>query len=381
MRRACLFLFLLALVCPVDSAQAQDWSLESTLFQSFYAASNPFLVTGGGTPLYGSVTSPDLVLKRKGEDSLLDLDTRVDQNIFNQSTYDSTDLHLKTDTSIRQPLWAASLGGGVDLDTTRTSELVTYGRTPVSSSHTGLRLLPEIAYTLTPQDRLGLSSKIDSSNYANAAFTDYALFAVTPVYTHQVTPLSTLSLRFDLQHFEALGNAKNKIDTLAPLIGWEGALLPTLTAHLAAGGQARRASLGGKRETPVEWDAVWDSGLSWKGLNDRLDVTSVRAETPYGNGTSALQTSIGLVETHSFTPLFDFRVGGSYAEGTYPVSVTGSLSTLAMGQTGLAWHVTDSLALDLHYQYRAAKMVNIPGTAEDHMIGLQLEITKPLRLN
>src|SRR5215469_3219535 len=54
---------------------------------------NPLMLPNGAKALFGSTTSPELVLTSKTPVSSLSSDTIVDENIFNQAAFNSTDLH------------------------------------------------------------------------------------------------------------------------------------------------------------------------------------------------------------------------------------------------------------------------------------------------
>src|ERR1700742_4177117 len=58
--------------------------------------SNPLmLINNTNKSLYGSITTPELTFTDKTPTSLLNADVQLVENIFNQSNFDSTDLHGK----------------------------------------------------------------------------------------------------------------------------------------------------------------------------------------------------------------------------------------------------------------------------------------------
>src|ERR1700733_11039433 len=52
--------------------------------------SNPLLLTTGATALYGSITSPELIINDSTPTKKFMADTLINENQFNQSNFDST---------------------------------------------------------------------------------------------------------------------------------------------------------------------------------------------------------------------------------------------------------------------------------------------------
>ena len=77
----------------------------------------------GAKPLWGSITSPELTFNGKTPTSLLSVDALVNENLYNQESFDSTDLHSKVNFNEQMQQWGFQLLQTTDYDTTRTSEL------------------------------------------------------------------------------------------------------------------------------------------------------------------------------------------------------------------------------------------------------------------
>src|SRR6185312_16004227 len=96
-------------------------------------------------------TSPELILNSKTPTSQLGVDTLLNENLFNQSSFDSTDIHQKINLSHSVERWSAGFNQATDYDTTRTSELFPSGLNGTISNkavrHLGLSFAPQVAFS------------------------------------------------------------------------------------------------------------------------------------------------------------------------------------------------------------------------------------------
>lgn len=363
-----------ALAQQVSDAQAPagHLTLQATGSEVGNWSSNPLMVATGATPLWGTVTSPELVFKDTTPASQISLDTKVNENQFNQSAYSSTDAHLTANITTKNERWTTGVQENTDYDTTRTSELTNYGLNPVISRHTGFSVTPQIAYTPTAVDKLSLTGSAALSQYDKDVFTNYETFYVMPTYTHSFDPLNAAIVSLQAQQYKATNNNKVETDSVGPSIGWQTTLSPRFTANASGGEQASRQYDFGKPTDLWTWHYVFSGGLAFKGIQDLINLTAARAQAPYGNGTEALQTSFAATESHTLNPLVSLNVGANYLSSTYQDVTVGNLKDLTGGNVGLTYHATERLDCTATYQYRYETLTNENKTAQDNTVTVGL---------
>ncbi len=360
------------LVLLTTHAYAGAMSIQATGTETGSYDSNPLLATSGGRSLWGSTTEPDLLFKDATPTSSLSSDSKVDENVFNQSAFNSTDGHEAANFATSNAQWKFAVKGQGDYDTTRTSEITNFGLAPVVTRHTGLNAAPQLSYTPDAADTLSLAGGAQSSTYHDHIFTDYENFSVTPTYTHALDPLNAVFLSTQAQRYQTTDNLLTHVDSINPTIGWQTTLSPRLNANTAVGAQAVRSYQGSTETSPWTWQYTFAAGLTYTGIQDTLNLTANRQQIPYGNGTDALQTAIVASETHNLNALFSLTGGGTYLLSTYPSYSPNSLKDLAIANAGATYHATEHLDVTASYQYRYETLTASSATASDNAVMLSL---------
>ena len=360
------------LTAPFQTAQAEGLTLTAMGTETGSYASNPLMVTRGAKPLMGSTTSPELIIKDTTQSSLLILDTRLDENLFDQTSFNSTDIHATANASGQGQLWSAALQQRTDYDTTRTSELTNYGITPVVTRHTGLSAAPQISYTPSARDTVSLAGTLTTSQYDNNVFTNYETFAATPTYTHNFDQRNAAQLILQAQRYQTTKGPSIRVDSAGPSIGSKTTLSPRFTANATVGAQTSRQYLSGIAASPWAWQYVFTANSSFKGEQNTINMDASRSQSPYGNGTEALQTKFALTESHALNPYITLNIGASYLTSTYQVAAVGNLKSLTSGNLGVAYHATNVLDITTSYQYRNESLTNVSKVAQDHSLMLNL---------
>ena len=144
--------------------------------------SNPLLLVHGAKPLWGSVTTPELIFNSKTPTAQLNVDTLVKENLFNDSSFDSTDAHQKIGLNEQMERWGAGFTEQTDYDTTRTSELFPLGLGAVSANkavrHLGLDFAPNVSYAPNTTNKFSLGGSLVDSQYDNPIFANYVTASV-----------------------------------------------------------------------------------------------------------------------------------------------------------------------------------------------------------
>ena len=355
-----------------QTARADGLTLTATGTETGSYSSNPLMVTRGAKQLMGSTTSPEFVIKDTTPSSLLSLDTRLDENQFNQSSFNSTDIHATANISGQGQLWSAALQQRTDYDTTRTSELTNYGITPIVTRHTGLSAAPQISYAPNASDTISLAGTLTSSHYDSNVFTNYETFAANPTYTHNFDQRNAAQLILQAQRYQTTNGPSTRVDSAGPSVGWKTTLSPRFTAGATVGAQTSRTYQSGIAATPWAWQYVFTANSAFKGEQDNISLDASRSQSPYGNGTEALQTKFALTEGHDLNAHITLNVGASYLTSTYQVAAVGNLKSLTSGNLGATYHATNTIDLTTSYQYRNESLTNEAKIAQDHSVTLNL---------
>jgi hypothetical protein len=351
-------------------------SLQAVLSENGSFDTNPLLVTHGAKELYGSVTTPELIFSDKTPTSLITADTSLVENIFNQSNFDSTDLHSKASFSEQTARWGAGIQEQTDYDTTRTSELTNFGLNGVnigkSVQHLGFTATPEVSYNPTQIDKFTMQGSYNQSTYDNNIFSDYQIFSASPTYAHDFDQLNTGTFSVQAQRYQTTSGPQSTIDTVGPVIGWNSKFTPRLSGSVTVGVQEARQFGSGVQQEPWTLQYDYSASIAFTGQQDTASFSTSQADYPFGYGTEALLTAFNVSEAHELNENFAFNVGSSYQYAHYQSSLNGALDSLLSGTGGLTYHATDRVDIVTSYQYRYETLTGSSGHADDHTVTLGL---------
>ena len=357
-----------------STARASDLTLQAIGGESGIWSSNPLLATSGARALYGSTTSPEFIVKNTDPTSPFSFDSRVDKNIFNQSAFNSTDAHETGSFALQNQRWSGSVLAHGDYDTTRTSELTTFGLNPIIARHMGLSVQPTVTYSSTAIDQLSLQGAVAASKYDNSIFTNYETFSASPTYTHHLDPRNAAIFTLQAQRYQTTRGNPVTVDSIGPSAGWQFIFSPRFTANASVGAQSSREYRFGFVNQPWTAQYTFAGGLAFQGLQDTIHATTSRAQYPYGDGTEALQTAFNITESHALTPLWAIDIGGNYLTSTYQISAPGNLKMQGGGNLGFTYHATEHIDFSASYQYRRETLIGDNRIPQDNalMLGLVL---------
>ncbi len=336
-------------------------------------SSNPLMtVSSDVKPLMGSTTSPELIFKNTTPLSQMLLDTKIDKSVFNQQSFNSTDMHVTAGFSTQNAHWVASMQERTDYDTTRTSEVTNYGLRPVVLRHLGLSLTPQVTFNPTAVDSFALTGSAATSQYESAVFTNYKTFSATTSYTRRFDPRNAGIISLQAQRYQTGRTNAVEINSMGPNIGWQTTFSPRLTANASVGAQTSRQYDFGNPTSPWTWQYVFAGGFSFKGVQDTIDLKTERAQFAYGNGTEALQTSFSFAESHALNSSISLNGGANYLSSVYQATTRGALKNMIGGNAGASYHATECLDFTTSYRYRHEALTNTTKTAQDHAVTVGL---------
>jgi hypothetical protein len=339
--------------------------------------SNPLMLLSGAQPLWGSVTSPELIFSGKTPTTQLSVDELVNENQFNQSNFNSTDVHSKVNFATQTQRWSFQFQQNTDYDTTRTSELFPNGFNNVISNipvqHLGLTETPTISFAPDTTDKVSLTGSLLNSHYDNPIFTNYMQSSITPSSQHDFDPLNSGIFSVQAQQYKTTEGPSVTVNSVGPQIGWIGKLTPRFTAQVSAGVQGSdQYGAGVAQSQPWTLQYVYNADLAFKGTQDTTHFIASRADYPFGNGTESLLSTYSLTENHNLNELVSLNVGASYQAASYLSSSNGDLNYLLTGTGGLTYHATERLDISANYQYRYETIIGTNSTAQDNMATLSL---------
>ncbi len=360
MKKAALsfFVFMVAFGFTAPKAFCGDVQIQPIFNQSGLWDSNPLMLAHGRETIYGSTTSPKLALTNETLTSRAKIEAWVDQNLFNDSKYNSTDLHARADLEHHNERWEARLRGGTDYDTTRTSELTNFGRDVGKVRRFAYNIGPEIAFKATQRDELSLAGSFNRSVYKSDDYSDYSVISLSPTYIRSLTPLTSALLTIQAQRFQSEGLVKRRVDSIGPSTGFRTELAPTLSLRMSGGSQASRERLSGQDAQSWKWHYVYSAELTLKGEEKDLTLAASRTRTPFSNGTDALLTTFSLNFAHKLHERLKLSTSASYQMADYDEEQTNDLDDMLSGQIGLSYTLTESFDIETNYQHRNERLTS-----------------------
>lgn len=363
-----------ALAVDGRSASPGGFSTEIDLGQNFTYDSNPLRVADDEDSIFGSTTSPQLVIRKKTPTATVESDSKVDANYFNHSQFNSVDLHQKFFVSKQNQRWTASLRASGDYDTTRTSELTNYALHIPKVRRTRLNAAPQITFRPNAQDSWSLLAAITDVNYDNSAYTDYRYYSAGPSYEHRFDPENKGTISFTAERYETTSNSALTSDSYGPTVGWVSLLSPQLTLKLSAGVESTEKRGTNAGSDPDSWNYVFSGNLAYKGSADTLDFTATRAREPFGNGTETLLTTLRISEKHAINRVLSLNAEALYQDADYSTEPGINLDRGWGAGGGITYRWYDNVDLTANYKYRNEDLTRTGGSIDQHIVMLGFSI-------
>lgn len=356
----------LAATCLAAPALAEG-TLTASLSESGVWDSNPLMLRTGAKDLYGSTTAPALMLKQTTPTFTLQTQARAQINVYNLSAYNSNDAFGSLSAVKKAQLWELGINAGIDRDTTRTSEVTTFGRDIGNVRHTAFRAAPQIAFNATQLDRLEANASYLKSVYEGGGQVDYEVFGTKPSWSHNFTQLHTGYITFQAQRYQTRTQAHRRVDSLGPSLGWKALLTPQATLQISGGAQTAKETADGQPEQKWKWNYVFSSSLTFKRDQDTLALSGTRQRQPYSNGSESLLTTFSLDEAHKLNENLSLSARASYQFSDNSSASASGLKNLITGQAGASYALNRSFDLSASYQYRRETFRDAGGKAQENV--------------
>lgn len=359
----------LALTCaPAAAQEYQKPFFRYGISETAIWDSNPLMLRENASSVFGAQTQAYFGFQKKGPASNAEGDFILRRSDFDQSEYSSTDFNARTDLSKNLARWLLAFKGRYDYDTTRNSELTTFGRDVGMGRRKSFDLMPSAIYSVTARSGLGLSGKWQETRYDTDNLVDYRLTSLSPLYTYKLSPLQTVSLTFQAQRFALLEDSDRHIDSLGPSLGWSYNVAPAWTVDLSIGTLASKVSGFSGSDTGWENSLIYGGALRYAGLRHEISLSAVRSRQPYANGTESLLTTFEAKERYRANERLDIELEADYSFADETPVATSNLDTVWSGQAGLRYALGSRWSADASYRYRAEEVSNANGRADQQMV-------------
>ncbi|MDD3370892.1 MAG: hypothetical protein PHE27_03595 [Alphaproteobacteria bacterium] len=319
-----------------------------------------------------STTTPGVVFSDTTPLSSLKLSVRLDENVTNQKSYDSTDLGATLGYSKKNSRWSVSTNHAATYDTTRSSEESSYDNSSSIARHTGVTSSLSIGYMPLPGNTVSIAGSGNLSRYDSSLLQNYNTYSASASFGYEFDEFNTAVLSVPFNRYETSRNDASRSDTFSPSLGWTRIFSERLTGNASAGVQANKQYAYGTVVSDWSWNYVFDGGLTYRAEQDSIVLRAVRSQNANGNGQDALQTSVSLKGQHNVNPSFTLTYAANHRNSSYEVYSAGSSEVLSGGSVGLSYHATDCLDITTQYAYRYETFVAESTNAEDHAVTIGL---------
>lgn len=342
-----------------------------TLSQNATYDSNPLRLVNQSKALYGSETTAALLLDSHDPMSLLQLNSIVMRGQYNDTDFNSTNIHEYLTTGRHNQHWDISLDGRFDYDTTRSTEITSFGIRAPNVRNTRYSVTPGIGYRFAPNDKIGATFNGIKSSYDNAAFIDYTSYNGSTYWKHKLDARNSVLFTVANQHYQTDEGPKSTTTTLSPTVGWVWEYSDDLTAHINVGEQKTKqdTSLVGAKDNS-QWNYTYSGALTYKTQRYITDAKISRDQRPFGNGQSVLLTDLNLRESYLINDRLSARGSVGYRKATYVAApVVTSLDDEYSASAGIAYRIMKDLDAVGTYSFTRQKLLGaLPGTVTSNSV-------------
>lgn len=359
----------LLLPCLGGTAQAQEWTLDTSLSQQFLYSDNLLLGKDHEIETFGSITSPLLRVARNSPTLSVWIDGKFDFNEYiNHSEFNSQDQRIRAgitkQVTERNTL---KLGGSFIRDTTLKSEQEQTDRfIDKKIGITSWDVRPSWTYLLSPVDQMTLGGSYSEVSYDSSEKTDYQYFGGTLDYGHRLSDIDQVTANLSFFRFVPDEPGDRSTDTISALLGYAYTPSERLSISGAAGlGYSIENGSGGSEDDD---NSNGDGGLGYRlkfnaqyKLDDRTSgrMSFSHDSEPSSDGDQTTRNRLSFGVNHKVTPLTTLGLNIDYTDTfDYLGLESGERddgdgeSRYAAVRPSVAWALTDEISLVAEYRFR-----------------------------
>jgi hypothetical protein len=334
--------------------------------------SNPLMLRDAVRDIYGSEAKAYIGFQQEMLTSYIKGDFTAVQNRYDQSEFNSTDFYAKVSMEKTYERTVLGLTSTYDYDTTRSSELTTFGREIGTGRRSAYTVQPTFAFQATPRTTIGFSGRWQEVRYESESLSNYRIASISPAVSYHLTPLQIATLSFQAQRYSLLDNSEQYIDSLGPSLAWSYNFHPIWTLNLSTGSIASR--IHGYTGVEDQWDRnmVYGMSLKYSGLQHSSVFSATRARQPYANGTEAYLTTLEASDKYKVNPNLDLEFKGNYQFAKNPPQFNDNLETAWGGNLALNYKIGMNWAASASYKYRSEDLANQSEPADQQIVRVGL---------
>lgn len=330
--------------------------------------SNPLMRRSDIRSIYGAETRTYIGYQGESSTSKLKTDVTAVENRYDDADFNSRDFYAKLMLEKIFQRTIFSLSGSYDYDTTRSSELTTFGREVGTGRRKYFGFEPTLAFQVTPRTTLGLGGKWQETRYESDTLNNFKVTSLASVLSHNLTPLQIATLSLQGQRYALLDNSEQYIDNLGPTLSWSYNFQPKWTLSLSAGYLGSRINGFTNENTSWEYSPTYGVSLRHEGVRSSSVYSANRTFQPYTNGTETYLTNFEISERYKINPTFDLELKGNYIFAEDVPKTTDNLEKAWGGTASINYKIGINWVANLSYKYRSEDVANQDETADQQII-------------
>ncbi len=361
-RMVTLLFFALAVCGSAKAALAQDWMLGSSISQRGSYNSNLLLNQNNPVSAFGSITIPELKLKRSGPTSSVTLDGQfkfaeyIDHSDLN-SQDQNISLNASKDLSERSTL---NFVGHFDHDSTLSSDRDIDGQfLNRQVKFISWDVAPSWTYQLSPIDQINWGGTYQQINYDdNTVKTDYRFYGTTLNYSHSLSEVAGMTGAVSYFRYQATDVlVDTSTDIFGALIGYRYAPTERFSISGAAGANYKLRHVDGRGDSgDVGYRVKFNTTYQ---VNDqtKAEVALSRDEEPSGEGQTVTRDRGTLTLSYLLSELTQLSLSATYSDNEQVADSgteknEGGKARFFSISPAVNWNITDQLSLGASYQFR-----------------------------
>ncbi len=341
--------------------------------------SNPLRLVHNTKSLKGSESTAELLLNTSDPTTLFQLRNIISQGLYDNSIFNSTNAHEYLSIGRKNQRWDATLNGRFDYDTTRSTEITSFGITAPNVRNKVYSIIPGLTFRVNKRDSFGTTFNYLKSTYDNAVFVDYTSMADGTYWKHRLDTRNSAVLTVNAQQYQTNQGAQNTTTSIGPTVGWVWEYSDALTAHIDVGEQTTQQKTQNGTPTSSQSTYVYSGALNYRTQRYITDAKVQRAQQPAGNGLSILLTDLKLKESYLVSDRLSLRGSVGYRKASYVVQpIATNLDHEYNASAGIAYRLMKDLDATGTFSYiRQGLIGNGAGTLDSQSVIVGLSYHPP----
>ncbi|MFP4464119.1 MAG: hypothetical protein ACLFP8_02715 [Alphaproteobacteria bacterium] len=338
-------------------ALADKGELGLSITQNALWDSNPLMLSSNESSIVGSETQATFDYTKKTPNTVFQSGLTATRNQFSDSRFSSSDFLGFSGLNVDAQRWGISVQANIKNDTTRTSEVTTFGLDVGSSGRQSYSITPSVSYDISPRNAIMVSGKWEKVRYEDTAFTDYRTYAIIPSIVHNLSPRQQVQLSWLYNRYES-DSADQHVETSGPSVSWKYAFRPYLSLNIS-GSLLKTTYHGyGNADNQDERMPAFAVTLDYSARDHALKVHVEKARQAYANGTESYITTYALSDRYSLNQNTSLAFSAQYQDARHP-PISGSTLDNSWSVSGsVDYALAKDWNLAASYRHKQERLVN-----------------------